>query len=97
MRFPSIKAVAADLRDINANVQGECDVRLQVYSDGMWAIRYGPTDYDQDHRGFWGASCIPGVNARGTVQRFDSVGLARELIEQVREDHAQAEACGMYA
>src|SRR5690606_813072 len=35
-----------------------CDVRLQVYEDGDWAIRFGDSSYDQDHRGFWGASIV---------------------------------------
>ena len=91
MRFPSIKNVAANLRDINANVEGECDVRLQVYPNGEWAVRFGLSDYDQDHRGFWGASCVPGVNERGTVQRFNSLDIARDLVEQARDDYAQCD------
>ena len=89
MRFPSIEAVAEALRDVNANVEGECDVRLQVYEDGQWAIRFGSPDYDSDHRGFWGASSIPGV-AKGRARRFDSREIARELIEQAREMKAQS-------
>lgn len=87
MRFPSIEAVAEALRDVNANVEGECDVRLQVYEDGQWAIRYGLSDYDSDHRGFWGASSIPGA-VKGRARRFDSREIARELIEQAREMRA---------
>ena len=53
------------------------DVRLQVYEDGMWSIHLGPSDYDSDHRGFWGASSIsPKTNCKE---------LAKELIEQVFE------------
>lgn len=58
------------------------DVRLQVYDDGSWALRVGSSDYDQDHRGFWGASCL---GARESLRRCRD--LARDLIEQVR-DHA---------
>lgn len=51
------------------------DVRLQVYPSGHWAIHLGPSDYDSDHRGFWGDSCMsPKSNCKE---------LARELIEQV--------------
>ena len=32
------------------------EVRLQVYPDGVWAIRYGDSGYDSDHHGYWGAS-----------------------------------------
>ena len=89
MRFPSIKAVAEGLRDINMNVEGECDVRLQVYEDGQWALRFGLSDYDQDHRGFWGASCVPGTDEKtGITHRFDSVELAKDLLEQVKDHHA---------
>jgi hypothetical protein len=87
MRFPSIAAVAAELRGINANVEGECDVRLQVWPDGEWIVRSGDSSYDQDHRGFWGASSVPGVN-RGRASRFDSRSVARDLIEQARDQHA---------
>lgn len=51
------------------------DVRLQVYPDGQWAIRTGLSDYDADHRGFWGASSI-GMDT-------DSAALADILIEDV--------------
>lgn len=84
MKFPSIKDVAAELQLINANVEGVCDVRLQVYEDGKWAIRSGLTDYDQDHRGAWGASSIPGV-WNGVARRFDSKSIARDLIAQCKD------------
>lgn len=89
MKFPSIKTVAATLRDISSNVEGECDVRLQVYPDGSWVVRCGLSDYDQDHRGYWGASSVPGVVA-GKVKRFDSKAIARDLLEQCRESHAES-------
>ena len=84
VRFPSIQAVARELRELNANVEGECDVRLQVYENGQWCIRSGLSDYDQDHRGYWGASCIPGVVA-GKIQLFRSTDVARELISQAKD------------
>ena len=86
MRFPSILAVAQELRMINANVEGECDVRLQVYEDGAWWIRYGDSSYDQDHRGYWGASCIPGCGGKNCrPRRFRSRDVARDLIDQVKD------------
>lgn len=87
MKLPSIKAVAAELRDINMNVEGECDVRLHIWPDGGWAVHYGDASYDQDHRGYWGASSVPGV-VKGRVRRFDSMAIARDLLDQVREDMA---------
>lgn len=98
MKRPSIKEVAVELRHINENVEcdllepdgGWCDVRLQVYEDGGWAVRYGLSDYDQDHHGCWGVSSVPGVQG-GVVKRFNSIGTARELIEQVEDAYAQSQ------
>jgi hypothetical protein len=90
MRFPSIEDVARELRSISANVEGVCDVRLQVYPDGKWGVHFGLSDYDQDHHGYWGASCVPGVNAKGCETRFDSKAIARDLLNQAREHHADA-------
>lgn len=90
-KFPKIlvREVAHTLRNINANVESfqedGCPVRLQVYDDGRWIVHWGLSDYDQDHRGYWGASFVPGV-VKGTVQRFNSIELACDLIEQC-EDH----------
>jgi hypothetical protein len=95
MRFPSIAAIASELRRINsyAFVAGDgdgeligCDVRLQVYADGGWAVRYGSPDYDLDHRGSWGSSSVPGAG-----KRFNARDVARDLIAQAREMHADSE------
>ncbi len=89
MRFPTISDVAAELRNINKqtlepdDADEGIDVRLQVYPDGQWAVRWGSSDYDQDHRGFWGAASVPGNN-----RRFSSTDVARDLIDQAREHKA---------
>ena len=89
MRFPKISEVAAELRRINKEDSaddgddGRIDVRLQVHEDGQWAVHWGSADYDQDHRGYWGSSSVPGDN-----RRFDSKDLARDLIDQAREQKA---------
>jgi hypothetical protein len=88
MRFPKIDDVAADLRAINKqqlnrdDADEGIDVRLQVHPDGDWGVKSGSSDYDQDHRGYWGASSVPGDN-----RRFDSKAVARDLIDQAK-DHA---------
>lgn len=93
VQFPSVKDVAHDLRLINAEEafpgdEGGCyiDVRLQVTPDGEWYLHSGAASYDTDHRGFWGAASVPG-NGR----RFGSAVVARDLIAQCRDDHAQRE------
>lgn len=91
-RWPSIEEVARELRGINkaydsagrpGDEDDSIDVRLQVYEDGAWAVRWGLSDYDQDHRGYWGASSVPGSN-----RRFDSKATARDLIAQAQEQEA---------
>lgn len=88
MRFPTIKQVAEELRGINANVEGECDVRLCVWEGGEWCVKCGDVSYDTEHAPMCGAASVPGVVA-GRVSRFSARDLARDLIEQVREQHAQ--------
>lgn len=58
------------------------DCRLR-YHDRTWYIYSGSSDYDQDHRGHWGAS---GVGPDMSVEDARSVAL--ELIEQVLESIA---------
>ena len=83
MRFPKISEVAYDLRAVNDDCEDECDVRLQVYPDGNWSLHFGDASYDQDHRGYWGASSVPGGG-----RRFNSTEMARDLIDQAREQRA---------
>lgn len=93
IKFPSIKDIASVIRGINTeeSFPGECgeecyiDVRLQVYPDGQWSVHSGDSSYDQDHRGFWGSSCVP-----GNGKRFSSVETARELIDQAKDHHADS-------
>jgi len=91
VKFPSITDVAESLRVINRGLDPNdfpdgkwCDVRLQVYPDGDWTIRVGDSSYDQDHRGYWGSSSLNG-------RRFKSIDVARDLLEQCKEHHAQSE------
>lgn len=61
------------------------DVRLQVYENGKWVLRVGLSDYDQDHRGYWGASS---VNTECTQENIRSI--AESLLEQAQDQ----KACG---
>lgn len=89
MRFPSVRDIAAHLVAYKRQLDlSDCppderyvDVRLVVRPEdhpGCWDILVGDPSYDQDHRGFWGASSLsPSSNCRE---------LARELIDQ-RQHH----------
>ncbi len=104
MKWPKIKDVASDLIIINRGIgyidpadaefgcdENLCDVRLQVHKDCGWTIHTGDSSYDQDHRGYWGSSFLPGCNRNGRPKRFDSVDIARDLIEQCKEQFAMEE------
>jgi hypothetical protein len=89
IKFPTIDEVAKGLVEINRmslpkeDADDGIDVRLQVKESGSWDIRFGSSDYDQDHRGFWGSSGVPGNN-----RRFRSREVAKDLIEQAKDDYA---------
>lgn len=85
LQFPHVDAIAKALANVRKVIDGECDVRLQVYDNGDWAIRYGSADYDQDHRGYWGASAID----TGTTDE-DLRYTAIDLLDQAEEQHALA-------
>ena len=95
MRFPSIKAVAASLREINAMEAGDTDcadenyidVRLCIEEDGSWIVRWGDSSYDQRHSPICTTSSVPGDN-----RRFNSTELARELLSEARDQHAEQES-----
>lgn len=64
------------------------DVRLQVYPGphGDWHIREGDSSYDQDHRGFWGASSVSSGDSDETLRE-----IAADLLDQAQDSHAQEE------
>lgn len=84
MRFPSIKTIRKELIHINRNVEGECDVRLCIWSNGEWCVRSGDVQYDQSFADYCGASCVPGV-VNGVPKRFNAEELAKDLLDQCRE------------
>ena len=58
----------------------DTDVRLQVYEDGQWIVRWGSSDYDQDHRGYWGAGSV-----HHGMDPYFLNNIAASLLEQVAE------------
>lgn len=95
MRFPSIKAVASELRRINAMESGDTDcaderyidVRLCIEDDGEWIVRWGDSSYDQRHSPICVADSVPGDS-----RRFNSTELARSMISEARDQHAEQES-----
>ncbi len=63
---------------------GPCiDVRLRYHDDSFYTYS-GDSSYDQDHRGFWGASSVgPGETEESLL------AIAGDLFEQVLEHAAQ--------
>ncbi|MFN8993022.1 MAG: hypothetical protein ACK5X3_05070 [Pseudomonadota bacterium] len=57
------------------------DIRLQVMDDHQWYFHSGDSQYDQDHRGAWGASS---VGERVSMEK--AMEIAKDLIEQAAED-----------
>ena len=87
IELPSLIEVSRALDAVSRSVDGECDVRLQVYPDGQWAIRWGLSDYDQDHRGYWGASIVDSETS--------NLLIAQDLLDQVAEDIAMSTEGGI--
>ena len=58
-------------------------VRLQIVN-GSWELHSGDAQYDTDHRGYWGASCID--NPLDEEQALD---LAQELIDEALDHFAE--------
>ena len=89
--MPSIEQVLCALVRANESIEPSddedgdeawCDVRLQVWPDGSWTVHTGDASYDQDHRGKWGAACVPG---RGRLTDSNAEEIAKDLLRQVEE------------
>lgn len=79
----------ADRIDPETGHHVELDVRLQVIPGKGWTLWTGDSQYDTDHRGFWGSGSVPG---RG--HRFDSRELAADLIDQAKEWRFREQSTG---
>jgi hypothetical protein len=85
--FPTIKELTECIHDTARQLKGwgidETDIRLQVV-DGGWYYHTGDSQYDQDHKGYWGCS---GVSSTSTKEECRSI--ARSLIEQAKDSRAE--------
>jgi hypothetical protein len=86
MHFPTIKQVASNLKYINSTIDSTnedgLDIRLHVWEDESWTIHTGDSQYDTDHRGFWGSSTL-----MGKCNWLSIRDIARDLLDQVKEDY----------
>ena len=86
LRTPNRRWVAEELAEAKKfywdSLEGakEIEVRLQVMEDGRWDLHFGPGDYDQDHRGFWGSACLS--------RKTNCLDMAGVLVEEVAENAA---------
>ena len=78
--------------EASCTIGGYIDVRLQA-RPGPWSVsvdvRSGDSSYDHDHRGFWGSSCIAGLETDD-----DLAALADSLIDDCVEAYAEHVAGG---
>lgn len=87
MTLPTTDEVAEQLKHVQRMLtpdDGECAVRLQVYQNGAWLVRFGDASYDTDHHGWWGAGAISLTDTTEELR-----WCAEDLVEQVEEMEAQ--------
>ena len=84
--MPTIEEVKAELEriiafmnfdDLGQDDDGYIDVRLRVF-EGNWEVKYGDSQYDTDHRGWWAYSAI--------CEDSDLEEVAQELIDEVLDN-----------
>lgn len=71
--FSSTNPTQSTLRDGT----DEMEVRLQVDPDGGSCVHAGDSQYDTDHRGFWGYGFL--------TLSTNCTELAKEMVEEARE------------
>ena len=92
---PTVEAVTTALRGVRDYLRRErlpeTDVRLQVH-DG-WTIHHGSSDYDQDHRGMWGASSVSARDSLA-ILRETACGLVSEVLAAWYEGEGEGHGYG---
>ena len=91
---PTVTELAIELLAVSVHVETDMidpgcdepsiDVRLRLHG-GSWYLMVGDSSYDQDHRGYWGASSV-GYD----LPMDDAKDIALDLIDQALDDHAQS-------
>lgn len=92
---PTVEAVTSALRDVRDYLRRhgftESDVRLQVH-DG-WTIHHGSSDYDQDHRGMWGAGSVGARDSLASL-RETARGLVSQALDAWYEGNGEGHGYG---
>lgn len=91
---PTVEAVTSALRDVRDYLRRErmadADVRLQVH-DG-WTVHYGDSQFDQDHRGLWGAGSVSARDSLATLRETAS-GLVSGALDAWHEGNGEGHGC----
>ena len=70
----------ADITEYGSDEPGG-DIRLQVHNG--WMVHTGDSQYDQDHRGYWGSGWVPAGCTQAQAR-----DIARELVEEAADHEA---------
>lgn len=91
---PTVEAVTVALRAVRDYLRRErfeeTDVRLQVH-DG-WTVHQGDGQFDQDHRGLWGAGSVSARDSLAAL-RETARGLVSEALESWYEGNGEGHGC----
>ena len=86
-----LERVSADFEECDDDDESYLDIRLQISESDYgsdygseWSIHTGSSDYDQDHRGFWGCSSISGEESTE-----DIIEIVEDIVEQAEEEYEQ--------
>jgi hypothetical protein len=84
-----------DIEDEEGNAGGDVRFRLYEWSNAgwnggkaewAWEVLTGDSQYDQDHRGYWGCGYVEAGASRAACRE-----VAREIIEEALDARAQGE------
>ena len=91
---PTVEAVASALQNVRDYLRRErfeeTDVRLQVH-DG-WTVHHGDGQFDQDHRGLWGAGSVSARDRLATL-RETARDLVSEVLASWHEGNGEGHGC----
>lgn len=91
---PTVEAVTVALIGVRDWVRrhefADADVRLQVHEG--WTVHHGDAQFDQDHRGLWGAGSVSARDSLATL-RETARGLVSEALDSWHEGNGEGHGC----